>query len=65
MTDDELEKLKSALLASKRVRTEAGEIEERSVSEIEDALRILQSLEMMKNKKSAISRIGRYSRRFD
>lgn len=65
MTQQEIEALRVALLASKRVKTDAGEVEERSVSELKEAMKLLDELDLQASKKPSLSRLGRYRRRYN
>lgn len=65
MTQQEIEAVKAALLSSKRIRNDAGEVEERSVDELREAIRIIEELEARSKKRPSLSRVGRYNRRYD
>lgn len=65
MTQQEIEALRASILASKRVKTDAGEVEERSVDELKKALKVLDELDNQSKKRSSLSRLGRYRRRYE
>lgn len=65
MEQKEIEALKAVLLASKRVKTDAGEVEERSVGELKEALKLLEELDGKASKRPSLGRLGRYRRRYD
>lgn len=65
MTQQEIETLRAALLASKRIKTDAGEVEERSVSELKEAMKLLDELDLQASRKPSLNRLGRYRRRYN
>lgn len=64
MTQQEIEALRTALLSSKRVKSDAGEVEERSIDELKKVMALLGMLDQQESKRPALSRVGRYRRRY-
>ena len=61
MDEKDLELLKKIVLGPKKTQTEAGSIEERSVDELEDGLKMLQKAERTNNGPQ-LKRLGIYGR---
>lgn len=61
MDEKDLELLKKIVLGPKKTQTEAGSVEERSVDELEDGLKMLQKAERT-NHGSQLKRLGIYGR---
>lgn len=64
MTDDELLLIKEKLLSAETIETDAGKVTERKVSDIREAIRLLEELETKKKGRSSLCRVGRYHRRY-
>ena len=61
MDEKDLEQLKKIVLSPKKTQTEAGSVEERSVEELEDGLKLIQKTERMNNGPQ-LKRLGIYGR---
>lgn len=61
MDDKDLEQLKKIVLSPKKTQTEAGSVEERSVEELEEGLKMLQKTERANNGPQ-LKRLGIYGR---
>lgn len=61
MDEKDLEQLKKIVLGPKKTQTEAGSVEERSVDELEDGLKMLQKAERTNNGPQ-LKRLGIYGR---
>ena len=61
MNDKDLEQLKKIVLGPKKTQTEAGSVEERSVEELEDGLKLIQKTERTNNG-PLLKRLGIYGR---
>ena len=61
MDDKDLEQLKKIVLSPKKTQTEAGSVEERSVEELEDGLKLIQKTESASNGPQ-LKRLGIYGR---
>ena len=61
MNDKDLEQLKKIVLGPKKTQTEAGSVEERSVDELEDGLKLIQKTERASNGPQ-FKRLGVYGR---
>lgn len=61
MNDKDLEQLKRIVLSPKKTQTEAGSVEERSVEELEDGLKLIQKTERTSNGPQ-LKRLGIYGR---
>lgn len=61
MDDKDLEQLKKIVLGPKKTQTEAGSVEERSVDELEEGLKMLQKAERINNGPQ-LKRLGIYGR---
>lgn len=61
MDDKDLEQLKKIVLSPKKTQTEAGIVEERSVEELEDGLKLIQKTERVNNGPQ-LKRLGIYGR---
>ena len=61
MDEKDLEQLKKIVLSPKKTQTEAGSVEERSVEELEDGLKLIQKTERTTNGPQ-IKRLGIYGR---
>ena len=61
MDEKDLEQLKKIVLGPKKTQTEAGSVEERSVEELEDGLKMLQKAERTNNGPQ-LKRLGIYGR---
>lgn len=61
MNDKDLEQLKKIVLSPKKTQTEAGSVEERSVEELEEGLKMLQKAERTNNGPQ-LKRLGIYGR---
>ncbi len=61
MDDKDLEQLKKIVLSPKKTQTEAGSVEERSVEELEDGLKMLRKAERTSNGPQ-LKRLGIYGR---
>ena len=61
MDDKDLEQLKKIVLGPKKTQTEAGSVEERSVEELEEGLKMLQKTERTSNGPQ-LKRLGIYGR---
>ena len=61
MDDKDLEQLKKIVLSPKKTQTEAGSVEERSVEELEDGLKLIQKTERTTNGPQ-LKRLGIYGR---
>ena len=61
MDDKYLEQLKKIVLGPKKTQTEAGSVEERSVDELEEGLKMLQKTERTSNGPQ-LKRLGIYGR---
>ena len=61
MDDKDLEQLKKIVLSPKKTQTEAGSVEERSVEELEDGLKLIQKTERSSNVPQ-LKRLGIYGR---
>lgn len=61
MDEKDLEQLKKIVLSPKKTQTEAGSVEERSVEELEDGLKMLQKAERTNNGPQ-LKRLGIYGR---
>lgn len=61
MNEKDLEQLKKIVLSPKKTQTEAGSVEERSVEELEDGLKMLQKAERTNNAPQ-LKRLGIYGR---
>lgn len=61
MNEKDLEQLKKIVLGPKKTQTEAGSVEERSVEELEDGLKLIQKTEKTNNGPQ-LKRLGIYGR---
>lgn len=61
MNDKDLEQLKKIVLSPKKTQTEAGSVEERSVEELEDGLKLIQKTERASDGPQ-LKRLGIYGR---
>ena len=61
MDDKDLEQLKKIVLGPKKTQTEAGSVEERSVDELEEGLKLMQKAERTSNGPQ-LKRLGIYGR---
>ena len=61
MDEKDLERLKKIVLSPKKTQTEAGSVEERSVEELEDGLKLIQKTERASNGPQ-LKRLGIYGR---
>lgn len=61
MNEKDLEQLKKIVLSPKKTQTEAGSVEERSVEELEDGLKLIQKTERASNGPQ-LKRLGIYGR---
>ena len=61
MNEQDLEQLKKIVLSPKKTQTEAGGVEERSVDELEDGLKLIQKTERVSNGPQ-LKRLGIYGR---
>ena len=61
MDEKDLEQLKKIVLSPKKTQTEAGSVEERSVDELEDGLKLIQKTERVNNGPQ-LKRLGIYGR---
>ena len=61
MNEKDLEQLKKIVLAPKKTQTEAGSVEERSVDELEEGLKLIQKTERTTNGPQ-LKRLGIYGR---
>lgn len=61
MDEKDLEQLKKIVLSPKKTQTEAGSVEERSVEELEDGLKLIQKTERAGNGPQ-LKRLGIYGR---
>lgn len=61
MDEKDLEQLKKIVLSPKKTQTEAGSVEERSVEELEDGLKLIQKTERTSNGPQ-LKRLGIYGR---
>ena len=61
MDEKDLEQLKKIVLSPKKTQTEAGSVEERSVEELEDGLKLIQKTERTTNGPQ-LKRLGIYGR---
>lgn len=61
MDEKDLEQLKKIVLGPKKTQTEAGSVEERSVEELEEGLKMLQKAERTNNGPQ-LKRLGIYGR---
>ena len=61
MDEQDIEQLKKIVLGPKKTQTEAGSVEERSVEELEDGLKLIQKTERTNNGPQ-LKRLGIYGR---
>ena len=61
MDEQDIEQIKKIVLSPKKTQTEAGSVEERSVDELEDGLKLLQKTERTNNGPQ-LKRLGIYGR---
>lgn len=61
MDEQDIEQLKKIVLGPKKTQTEAGSVEERSVEELEEGLKLLQKTERTSNGPQ-LKRLGIYGR---
>ena len=61
MDEQDIEQLKKIVLGPKKTQTEAGSVEERSVDELEEGLKMLQKAERTNNGPQ-LKRLGIYGR---
>ena len=61
MDEKDLEHLKKIVLGPKKTQTEAGSVEERSVEELEEGLKLIQKTERTSNGPQ-LKRLGIYGR---
>lgn len=61
MDEKDLEQLKKIVLSPKKTQTEAGSVEERSVEELEDGLKLIKKTESASNGPQ-LKRLGIYGR---
>ena len=61
MDEKDLEQLKKIILSPKKTQTEAGSVEERSVEELEEGLKLIQKTERASNGPQ-LNRLGIYGR---
>ena len=61
MDEQDIEQLKKIVLSPKKTQTEAGSVEERSVEELEDGLKLIQKTERTNNGPQ-LKRLGIYGR---
>ena len=61
MDEKDLEQLKKIVLSPKKTQTEGGSVEERSVDELEDGLKLIQKTERASNGPQ-LKRLGIYGR---
>ena len=61
MDEQDIEQLKKIVLSPKKTQTEAGSVEERSVEELEEGLKLVQKTERTSNGPQ-LKRLGIYGR---
>lgn len=61
MNEKDLEQLKKIILSPKKTQTEAGSVEERSVEELEDGIKLIRKTESASNGPQ-LKRLGIYGR---
>ena len=61
MDEQKIEQLKKIVLSPKKTQTEAGSVEERSVDELEEGLKLIQKTERTSNGPQ-LKRLGIYGR---
>ena len=61
MDEQDIEQLKKIVLGPKKTQTEAGSVEERSVDELEEGLKLVQKAERASNGPQ-LKRLGIYGR---
>lgn len=62
MTPEEKEKLRETILAPKKVTTDSGTVEERSIDDVKKGLKLLDEIDAQENKKPLMKRVGVYGR---
>lgn len=62
LTPEDREKIKETLLAPKKVATDSGTVEERSVDDIKKGLKLLDEIDAKENKAPLMKRVGVYGR---
>lgn len=65
MNREDFEELRRLLLGPKQTTSAAGSITERSVEELERAVRLLKKLNDATEKRASLDRVGTYGRRYD
>ena len=61
MDEQDIEQLKKIILGPKKTQTEAGSVEERSVEELEDGIKLIKKTERTNNGPQ-LKRLGIYGR---
>lgn len=62
LTPEDREKIKETLLAPKKVATDSGTVEERSVDDIKKGLKLLDEIDAKEDKAPLMKRVGVYGR---
>lgn len=62
MTPEEKEKLRETILAPKKVTTDSGTVEERSIDDVKKGLKLLDEIDAQETKKPLMKRVGVYGR---
>ena len=62
LTNEDREKIKETLLAPKKVATDSGTVEERSIDDIKKGLKLLDEIDAKEDKAPLMKRVGVYGR---
>ena len=62
MTPEEKQKLVETILAPKKVATDSGTVEERSIDDIKKGLKLLDEIDAKEDKAPLMKRVGVYGR---